>query len=119
MPALVDLYWAAGILEGEGSFVVRKASRNQKQRYLRTQCQMNDEDVIHRLCCVLGGRMNGPDKCGRYGWAAGDGHSRQLMPMLYSLMGKRRRGQVRAAILSVRKNETEGHGQRPGARKFY
>lgn len=55
----IELGWLAGILEGEGSFVVVKG----KDGYTRFQVvvQMTDEDVINELHRLTGlGTINGP-----------------------------------------------------------
>ncbi len=54
MPSLSenDLYWVAGILEGEGSFGLgAKSSRAgpHKPQQLRITCSMTDLDIINRL----------------------------------------------------------------------
>lgn len=51
--------WLAGILEGEGSFVLRKP------RQVGVQVQMADRDVVDRVSKIFGKKTNGPYRDGR------------------------------------------------------
>ncbi len=50
-----DLAWAAGLLEGEGTFCVRKTGNSNA---LCISCEMSDIDVILRLYNIFGGYVN-------------------------------------------------------------
>lgn len=50
---LAELAWVAGLLEGEGSFSV-------KRRGLVIHCNMTDQDVLLRLQSIVGGFVTGP-----------------------------------------------------------
>ena len=56
---LLDLYWLAGVLEGEGSFVWHKASRDPFGRP-RIQLQMTDKDIMERVCSIMQTKLLGP-----------------------------------------------------------
>lgn len=56
-----DLAWMAGIIEGEGCFVLEKNRRVPCSKTIRIRVQMCDEDVIRRLLLVSKlGSVNGP-----------------------------------------------------------
>jgi hypothetical protein len=46
-----DLYWLAGLLEGEGSFDLHRG------RYPRVRLGMTDRDVVGRAATLLGGKV--------------------------------------------------------------
>jgi hypothetical protein len=87
--------WVAGLLEGEGSFIVTK------QRGLpRVQMQSTDHDVLLRLQAVLGrghvtnvGIRGNRKRC--WGFSLmGLRDVESLLLQIYPLMGERRRGQI-------------------------
>ena len=52
-PPKVEIAWAAGLFEGEGSTVLSPSG-------VRLQVKMTDQDVLEHLLHVLGGVLNGP-----------------------------------------------------------
>lgn len=44
----LDIAWAAGILEGEGSFIIN-TQKGRKTPSVRIKCEMTDHDIILRL----------------------------------------------------------------------
>lgn len=100
---LKDLYWLAGLLEGEGWFGIAHDGSN---LVFRLQVASTDEDVIRRASLIL---LNEP----RYSISDGDkwyrnktvynaGASGKLaiswMMTLYSLMATRRKAKMREVI---------------------
>jgi hypothetical protein len=93
-----DIHWVAGLLEGEGSFLMRK---NRGYRgSIAIALQMTDEDVIQKAASLLRGKVYGPH--GPYGqskkvtWQVvifGKSAAEWMMT-LYPLMGKRRRERI-------------------------
>lgn len=92
-----ELVWAAGILEGEGSFLLRA------NRTPVVACQMTDEDVIYRLQRIIGGNIYFVSRqkdhhkdswkllvCGKEAYT--------LMSTLKEHMGKRRQEQIQAVF---------------------
>jgi hypothetical protein len=47
----VDIAWAAGVLEGEGSFVFRNTNS------CAVTCQMTDLDILEKLQKIFGGKI--------------------------------------------------------------
>jgi hypothetical protein len=62
----LDIAWAAGLFEGEGSIVISREGR------VALQVHMTDEDVMRHLAEVLGGNITGP-----YQYQQPDGHKRK------------------------------------------
>lgn len=94
-----ELYWAAGIIEGEGSFGAYGPKKNKP----RVSVNMTDEDVIRRLHSVLGvGKVYGPKHYGnkpRWDWTVERrAEAVGLMMTLYPLMGQRRREKIRSIL---------------------
>jgi len=60
LPYMDSLDWAAGVLEGEGSFCAVPAY-NPELKVGSIQCGMTDPEILHRLQRVLGaGHVYGP-----------------------------------------------------------
>jgi hypothetical protein len=104
-----ELAWLAGLLEGEGSFFLRKLYRRPKnspawtQLIPHIQVGMTDHDVVKRVADLMGVGVtlrSEPSRRGKAifatalsGWRA-DRLMRRLLPM----MGKRRSGQIKTAL---------------------
>lgn len=57
----IDLAWAAGLFEGEGSFLLTRQSTARRRGYLNLKVTMTDEDIVRKLHRILGvGRVTGP-----------------------------------------------------------
>lgn len=96
------LYWLAGILEGEGSFM--KPSPSSKNAPT-ISLQMTDEDVVRRVYDVVG--RGSFYKCGNirnikwkptYKFVLKGEGAVNLMRTLYPLMGNRRQQQIDNAL---------------------
>ena len=106
-PTKTDLYWAAGFIEGEGSFADAIASRKTPSKY-RNSCtqvsavQVNPEP-LHRLLTLFGGNVREVKRKQQrwqraYVWGAAGARGRGIAMTLYSLMSKKRQGQIRTAL---------------------
>ena len=97
-----DLHWLAGLLEGEGSFLVGPPSA---PRYPVLALQMTDEDVVARVATMFGRKL------GR--WQSRHAREQPVflvritgakavawMTTLRPLMGERRRAQIDRAVAS-------------------
>src|SRR5205807_7307521 len=95
-----DVHWLAGLLEGEGSFVVRHTWHPRKPIQYhspRIQVSMLDGDVIKRVAKILGTNSTIGTKCpgGRTTVAYANGDlAVSWMMTLYPLMGMRRRAKI-------------------------
>ncbi len=105
-----DIYWLAGLLEGEGSFFDGPPSSPNRPRI---QVFMTDEDIIAQAADFFGVRYS---LARRYGAEAMKWkpayltHLRgkravELMKQLYPLMGNRRQEQITNALLSYDSNK--------------
>jgi hypothetical protein len=66
MASKTALAWAAGFLDGEGSFLVSDRKHRQRRRstskysYFRISASQKDSRVLHKLRAILGGKIYGP-----------------------------------------------------------
>lgn len=96
MIAIRDLAWAAGFLEGEGSF--------NSQRSPRVSAAQVQREPLERLQALFGGRIAfrrttaGFKKGTIWVWALSVGPSVEVMMTLWTFMSPRRRGQIEAAL---------------------
>lgn len=91
-PTLRDLEWAAGFIEGEGSF----SGRQNKQRV--EAAQLNPEPVA-KLLLIFGGRVKKYRK--NYPiwlWVVHGARARGVMMTLYAMMSSVRQEQIRNAL---------------------
>jgi hypothetical protein len=95
-----ELYWLAGLLEGEGSFM-RPPPSSPNQPVIGLQ--MTDEDVIEKVSSLVGVgyrrvRYNHPEWKPVYALQVRGGRAVRLMRELSPFMGERRRGQIDRAL---------------------
>ncbi len=96
------LYWVAGLLEAEGSFMASAPSEPNRPRIA---LPMTDEDVVARAADILGVRYNAlrsrNEKHKNVFRAMVRGRQAvEQMKILYPLMGKRRQAQIDKALAS-------------------
>lgn len=116
----LDLAWLAGILEGEGSFIVNSRTRTPKngepwkQVDVRVQINMTDEDVISRVAHLIGRNYRTdatPVSRGhkiKYATEISGHRAVLLMQHLRPLMGRRRQKQIdraNEALLMARREQ--------------
>jgi hypothetical protein len=105
----VDLAWLAGLLEGEGSFMLSKSRTGGKiYHYARVGVQMADRDVVERAAALMGAksvRVIRPipkrglltQKVMFRAWKDGAGAA-GLIRELRPFMGERRKAQMDAVL---------------------
>jgi hypothetical protein len=100
-PKLEDIYWLAGLVEGEGSFTSARVVIPQK-----------DAEILERTKELFGGSVfgpilvpsiNGPTLMHR--WYATGWRGRGIARTLYHLMSTRRQAQIRAFLKVSRPSE--------------
>ena len=89
----VDLAWAAGLLEGEGTFGLQRGT------YPRVSCSMTDEDVLQRLQDVLGGQLVAVGRKQEHWkaawvWAMSGDEAARMLGLIRPYMGKRRGARI-------------------------
>ena len=110
-----DLYWLAGLLEGEGCFDFHYKNRNTGRGTPRIQLNMTDHDTVRRAADLMGKTYVGTyppapqaHKLQHRFSICGDSALR-FMKLLYPLMSSRRRQQIDTSIKLA--------DQRPGTRR--
>jgi hypothetical protein len=107
-----ELYWLAGLIEGEGSFTFT----NTPHGYPRVKVKMTDEDVVRRCQTVSGvGKVSGPHSNGdlkpSWTWVVQrHSHAAGLMMTLYTLMGERRQEKIRECLQRWEAEDNPGTG---------
>lgn len=105
MRSTYDLYWLAGLFEGEASFSFKFSGNKNPQ----IQLTMTDEDIVEKARNILKlGTFNGPYKLpsGKCIWALSITNSTEVASVLmtlYPLMGNRRQKKFKE-LLQVWKN---------------
>lgn len=116
-----DVLWLAGLLEGEGCFILQRHSNGMTPtRYMQIAIQliMTDEDVVSRAASILGSPYNTPDRKTKGGKSIhrtvvhGPRAAGWMMTLL-PLMGARRKAKI-VEIINLWKNE----GGRPNMVKY-
>lgn len=87
-PSAVDIAWAAGFLEGEGSFTATSSP-------IVTATQVNREP-LERLQEIFGGsiKYHASQAHPAYYWRACGNRARTVMDAVYELLSQRRRSQI-------------------------
>jgi hypothetical protein len=103
-----DLYWLAGLLEGEGCFCSPGIKLG-----------VTDRDVVVRVARILERHVRGPYKYGYkpvYYTEIWAGPAIDWMRKLLPLMGRRRAAKIRSIVARWKKAPGKGHKKGTGAR---
>jgi len=94
--SLLDIAWAAGIFEGEGTC----PRRSKTNRTTTASVTQKDLWLLHRLQELFGGTVRQySQKEGLYGrWFASGERARGFLMTVYAFLSPRRKAQVRAAL---------------------
>jgi hypothetical protein len=95
MTSIEDIHWAAGFLEGEGSFTYHSS--------LMVAASQTSMWPLERMQRIFGGKIsrNGRQNEGRkvcYSWYLYGHHAAAVMMTVYGLVSPRRREQIAAAL---------------------
>ena len=109
-----ELAWAAGLIEGEGNFGVRRRGNSIS---LVVQVSMTDYDVLLKLQEILGGQVTGPyihrEGNIKPNWHISRACRAAAVGMtLYTFFGERRQQQVRTMLDAW--HEQRGHPSKRG-----
>lgn len=104
----IDLAWAAGFLEGEGSFGVTSFNKN-GSRGNRITCRQVNVEPLRRLMKIFGGTLvfiEAPSqrKARISEWRCSGMRARIIMRLIFPQMSRRRQKQISDAILATRKD---------------
>ena len=103
-PTIADLHWAAGFLEGEGSFHAYRLKGTGYVVIQVTATQAESPEPLLRLHSIFGGGItrNIPQRSPRHKkqerWILGGSKAAALMMTLFKLLSPRRQGQIRHAL---------------------
>ena len=89
-----DIYWLAGILEGEGCFNLARNS-------IQVRCGMTDKDTIEKISLLLQSKIyTGHTPAGKpyYSVQIGGVQAYQIMCTIYSLMSIRRKTKILSIV---------------------
>lgn len=108
----VDLYWLAGLLEGEGSFGFYPKGKNGSARIF---IGMSDRDVIDRMKEITGATCNVFERVPYEGakishiLSITGRRAAGIAMMVYPLMGKRRQQAIRAMLAEWKERPARTH----------
>ena len=119
----VKLAWLAGLLEGEGSFMISFSRRGDKKyNYARISIQMTDLDVIEKVKDIFQTKIFSHEQQKRPHinstktihriWLDGN-NAVELMKLIYPFMGKRRCSQIDEALMNHKKIEIREYNDNP------
>ena len=94
-PSMADLGWAAGFLEGEGSFGGNFHKQYPCQVVRATQ---KDTEPLQKLIALLGGTITLRRSDGYSEWRASGVRARGIMFTLFPFLSARRRMQIKLAL---------------------
>lgn len=111
-PTLIDIAWAAGIYEGEGSCSTNERLLSDGSPSVRLQCSVSQKDpeLLHRLHALFGGNVydythtyrHRPHKdggsCVMFRWSLSGPRAHGFMLTIFSFLTERRKGQIRRAL---------------------
>ncbi len=105
-----EIYWLAGLLEGEGSFVIEPKKISNK---ITVGLCMTDKDVVERVTKIFGHdgcstfRRDALHKTA-YTTSLHGSKAVELMKQLRPLMSQRRQGQIDVAVAAYKGDKTRG-----------
>jgi hypothetical protein len=97
-----QLYWAAGFLEGEGTFGVYQYPHSKRGVQYAVAAEQVQREPLERLLKIFGGSINnGSTRSGRnriFRWRCSGERARGIAMTLYTLLSPRRQGQVQKML---------------------
>lgn len=93
-----DIYWTAGFLEGEGSFLKNGGT-------IAVSCSQVEKEPVEKLYLLFGGHLNfierknkNPKWNNYYQWAIYGEVAEDLMKLIFLIMSPKRQGQIKKAL---------------------
>ncbi len=101
-PSVNDIYWAAGFLEGDGWFGLKKNGYEDYERVVASQVQ---KEPLEKLKAMFGGRLNFcKTKKSTYNdvwtWNVNGIRARGVMLTLFSLLSTKRKSQIKLSLVT-------------------
>lgn len=95
-PAINCLYWAAGFIEGEGSFHKTHSQKGSKSEVI--EVSQVEKQPLDKLQSIFGGNIRAHPQKGCFVWSVCGSRARGIMMTLYSLMSEKRKRQIKEAL---------------------
>lgn len=117
MASVKELYWLAGMLEGEGSFYIyTKKNQLKPKSYPELTFQSTDHDVTFRVASIMNARISrvvpyNSSKLRSFKVRLCADKAAQWMMTLYTLMGTRRKAKIKE-VLDIWKTTVDGRKKR-------
>ncbi len=93
----IDIAWAAGFFEGEGSvYCWSYRSNNKEYKYLRAKAGQNEREPLDKLVQILGGKVYGPYPK-NYIWTISGKNAEKAMSLIEPYLFSRRLSQLEKA----------------------
>lgn len=110
LPSPTELHWLAGILEGEGSFMMsRNTVRGKVYLYPKITVNMTDRDIIERVATLFGTGVydlpletNFPNRKYQFRAQVTGTPAAQFMELLLPIMGNRRSEKITEILTQYR-----------------
>jgi hypothetical protein len=94
-PEMKDVYWVAGIYEGEGCCSIN----NSKSRVAEANIAQKDTWLLDKLKSLFGGHVCGSKSHPNIGyWQISGTRARGFLMTIYSLLSPRRQGQIKKVL---------------------
>ena len=94
-----DLYWLAGLLEGEGSFTKPPPSKKNK---IAIHLEMTDRDIVEKAARIMSASVYCPKRREKYkqSYRFNLSHAKAFywMTLLFPLMGSRRQQRIKECL---------------------
>lgn len=101
-PRVRDLAWAAGFLEGEGSFYQSGGAKRRHRGTAYVVAYQVNKQPVQRLLSVLGGALHQRQARGKaqpvWVWRASGSRARGIIMTLFAFMSDKRQTQMRDAL---------------------
>lgn len=110
-----DIYWLAGIIEGEGSFT-HSRKKVGGAPLAKITINMTDQDVLERVASITKSNLLGPytrkennrkDYKPWFSVQMRGNKAIQWMMTLYSLMGNRRKSKIEEILISWKQHQSQ------------
>jgi hypothetical protein len=90
-PVMKDIYWAAGIYEGEGSC-------HYSRRSIEALISQKDRWILEKFKFLFGGSIPPPHKSGCSVWLLSGARARGFLMTIYSMLSPRRKLQIKKCL---------------------
>lgn len=102
-PSDTDIAWLAGLLEGEGCFMVRSGDGAGRRPSLAVETKMTDLDIVARVAAMVGGNVvvkpdPRPHHNTCYSTTVAGAKAERVMRLVLPHMGARRAHKIRLCL---------------------